>query len=337
MNLKNLTFKTRTTSTASVFILKRPSSNYFPVCNIPFYTDNYAQEIDTCDSRLNKFNNKTKDKFNFIKAVLTKDRYNTKEEFAANLPHIQRAFDAYMVHNINSNNSFTYELSPRKDIFSKMFNNTSKMFNNTLIRTNISAYRQQNVCTEYKSLYYNVGFGYIFISKGFVCLSKNSTKEVIPLIMLVIKDDYIDQYKVATLLDLPIDTSKFEFWINSNFDSVIGNDRCYKWLSGAILSKLENPDKIKVVIKNNMSKYYSSTKIPTLKSISEQLEWVNSVKNDWINTTYKPAELLPVKEFVIDKVEITDSSPVLFRSKNLNKFIKESNSPTVYDKYTLIE
>ncbi len=330
MNLKNLTFKNRNISKASLFILKRPSSNYFPVCNIPFYTDNYAQEIDTCDSRLNKFNNKTKDKFNFIKAVLTTDRYNTKEEFAANLPHIQRAFDAYMVHNINSNNSFKYELSPRKDVF-------SKMFNNTLINVSISAYRQQNVCTEYKSLYYSIGNGYIFISKGFVCLFKNYTKEVIPLIMLVIKDDYIDQYKVATLLDLPIDTSKFEFWINSNFDSVIENNRHYRWLSGAILSKLENPDKIKVVIKNNMSKYYSSTKIPTLKSISEQLEWVNSVKNDWINTTYKPAELLPVKEFVIDKVEITDSSPVLFRNKNLNKFIKESNSPTVYDKYTLIE
>lgn len=330
MNLKNLTFKNRNISTGSLFILKRPSPTYFPVCNIPFYTDNYAQDMDLCDARLNKFNNKTKDSFNFIKAVLAKDRYDTKEEFAANLPHIQRAFDAYMVRNINSNNSFRYELSPRKDIF-------SKMFNNTLINVSISAYRQQNVCMEYKSLYYNISFGYIFVSKGFVCLFKNSTKEVIPLIMLVIKDDYIDQFKVATLLDLPIDTSKFEFWINDRFDGIIGNGRCYKWLSGAILSKLENPDKIKVVIKNNMSKYYSSTKIPTLKSISEQLEWVNSVKNDWINTTYKPIELLPVKEFVIDEVEITDSPPIMFRNKNLNKFIKESNSPTVYDKYTLIE
>lgn len=331
MNLKNLTFKDRRISTDNnVFILKRPSPAYFPVCNIPFYTDNYAQDIDVCDARLNKFNNKTKDSFNFIKAVLAKDRYNTKEHFMANLPHIQRAFDVYMSSDINSNISFTYEVSPRKDIF-------SKMFNNTLIKTYISAYRQQNVCTEYKSLYYNIGNGYIFVSKGFVCLLKNGTKEVIPLIMLVIKDDYIDQFKVATLLDLPIDTSKFEFWINDRFDDIIGNGRSYNWLSGAILSKLENPDKIKVVIKNNMSKYYSSTKIPTLKSISEQLEWVNSVKNDWINTTYKPVDLLPVKEFVIDKVEITDSSPVLFRSKNLNKFIKESNSPTVYDKYTLIE
>lgn len=330
MNLKNLTFsyKNPINKESSAFILKRPLT-HFPVCNIPNYKLS-GNTMAMVDYRLRDFpNNKTRGEFNFIKHVSAP--FNI-EASRANIESYQSSakikFEEFLSIDLDTNSNFGYECVPKKEQYSKMFNNTVGEFY-------INSWNRKDITFEYKSVYRSTPIGYFFIGKGFLGLFVRG--EIIPLIMLVIDNEYIKDYQVSNLLDLPIDNSKFEFWINSDFDAVVGNGASYNWVSSALLSKLTNPDKIRVVVKKNMTEYYSKIKTPTFNSISEQLEWINSVKNDFINSYYKPTELLPVKEFITNIPVIEDSIIYSFRNKHLNKFIKQSNEPILYNNYTLIE
>lgn len=161
---------------------------------------------------------------------------------------------------------------------------------------------------------------YLFVSKGFCGVYNSSSKELIPLVMLMIKGDYIPYYRCANLLEMPIDNSKFEIWINDKIEE----STCYNFIIKYVL-KAENcvNSTIPVLVKTNLDQHFGNIKVPEFSSITERIEWLGSTKNDFLNEFYSLKEKLPVKDFKVDAKPI-ETIQKKFKSRNLNKIISSA-------------
>ena len=181
----------------------------------------------------------------------------------------------------------------------------------------------------------------LFILRGALLFSNSNG--VVPLISLMIQNDYIEEFRKATILpDSTIDYTKFEWWINVDFNTISSLRTVYNHAHTKVLKYFKNPDNIKVVVKSGLTEYYSNVRIPELKSISDRMEWLQSVKNGYLNSINKNEEL-PVKKFETKIPEIrTVTEKVKFKSMILNNLIKNnsntnSNPKTIkHNKYELI-
>ena len=333
MNLRDLTIckPLSTSSVASPLFRLKSTDTHVPVCILPSFNTNALGDYESIDLYYTNKSVPTRGSFDFIKCLLRKDVHldqleSAKRTAARNFANYLDTYDSCM----HDASAFVYTNNFTKTIaYHAMFNNiTSKIF--------VNNYAKVSVPLSYRSLYTGIlGSSYLFVSKGFGGVLGNDSK-IRPLVMLMIDKTYIDYYKGANLLGLPIDVSKFEFWVNCETDSItsMNHTKVTKYL----FNIMTNPNKIKVVIKSGISEFFSGVHLPELKTISEQRDWAESIKNGYLNQTYKPEVLLPVKKFEIKKPEIkTVEGQVTFRSKYLNKFIKDSNTPTVYNNYNLID
>lgn len=158
---------------------------------------------------------------------------------------------------------------------------------------------------------------YLVISRGFCGLFNYNTSEIIPLIMLMIKEDYIPYYRGANLLGMPIDNSKFEFWINDKIEEMPDFSKVNTYILSA---KTSINSKIPIVVKSGLTENFSKYKFPKLESITERIEWLTSTKNDFLNAFHSLKAPLPVKEFKSSEPTIITTT-VKFKSRKLNKVI----------------
>jgi len=222
----------------------------------------------------------------------------------------------------------------------------SDIFNCSLVDTIVgSNYRLPHVDHYVLGKALNGG-NYLVVSRGFCGLFNYNTNEIIPIIMLMIKADYISYYRGANLLGMPIDNSKFEFWINDKIEEMPDFNKINTYILNA---KTSINSKIPIVIKSGLTENFSKYKFPKIESISERVEWLTSTKNDFLNTFHKLENPLPVKEFKSSKPPVATTN-VRFKSRKLNKIIStavkvetissssESAVPkkTPKDKFTLI-
>lgn len=333
MNLRDLTICKPMSASATNHPLFRLKSTdtHVPVCALPYFDAGYLGNYEAIDLYYTNKSVPTRGSFDFVKCLLKEDTRNdqlesTKRIAAANFANYLDTYDSRMY----DASGFAFVNSFTKPI------GYHAMFNNTTSKVYANSYEKVSIPLMYRALYISLGsVNYLFVSKGFGGVLGNDSK-IRPLVMLMIDKTYIDYYKGANLLGLPIDMSKFEFWVNCDTDSIslVNHNKVTKYL----FNVMTNPNKIKVVIKSGMSEFFSGVHLPELKTISEQRDWAESIKNGYINEAYKPEVLLPVKKFEIKMPEIkTVEGQVTFRSKYLNKFIKDSNTPTVYNNYNLID
>lgn len=183
------------------------------------------------------------------------------------------------------------------------------------------------VAIRYSFLYNSIaGYYNLQVGRGYVGILDTRTKKSTPLIVLVVKTEYIPYYRIANLLGMPIDYSMFELWVSDEIESLdhyYGN-ALMDFVGANIFNKLsKESSNIIIKLKSGMISYFDSIPTPKFNSISDRSEWLSSLKNEFINNTYNPSEKLPVKEFTIEPLTIKDSDKRL-RSTRINKAIKLS-------------
>ncbi len=169
-------------------------------------------------------------------------------------------------------------------------------------------------------------YNHMQVGKGYVGLYNSLSKKSIPLVILMVKEEYVLYYRVANLLEMPIDLSMFEIWVNDELESnnIDNTGIILDFCKTNIFNKWsKESSNIPIKLKSGMTTYFDSIIQPKFKAISERSEWLSSLKNEFINTTYNPIEKLEVKEFEVDKPSITDSAKNL-SSIRIKKAIKLS-------------
>lgn len=204
-------------------------------------------------------------------------------------------------------------------------------------KSSYSSTRCPMTSLSYSFTYSNVRF---ITFRGGCGIIRNNV--FIPIIMLMINKSYVNSFKEATVLGFPMDKSQFEYWVNSETDTLLNTYNLLTKANKIWFSAIKsNPEEIKVVVKKNLTEYYLLAKIPKLQTISERLDWLNSVKNDYLNNINPTTEQLPVKEYQFETIFLEDVS-MKFKSKNLNTFVnskkKEEKKETIkkINKYELV-
>lgn len=153
----------------------------------------------------------------------------------------------------------------------------------------------------------------------------NTVISVVPIGMLVIKDEYVEDFKTRSFLDMDMDYSQFEYWVNADIDQA---DEYTINILKTVLYKVENPDNnIKFILKKNLGEI-NSMPIPSFTTITDRINWLSSIKNEYLNE-YADT-MLPVKDFeVLFKKPETFNGKVKYR--NINKLISTNQLKSKFE------
>lgn len=153
-------------------------------------------------------------------------------------------------------------------------------------------------------------------------------KTTYPLVSLMVEDDYVDEFKIRTILNLPLDYSKFRYWIDSSIFGLreTAPADCRRILK--LLGSIDN--KIKIEFKDNLSVSFVDFPLPQFNTILDRKLWLNSIKNGYINNKY--GKNLPFNKMQVIKKTVEDPDPKLLSHKSYKRFLNKQ----LENKYELI-
>lgn len=282
------------------------SNSFTPVCLLPKIkvTYNTNDQLDYLRRNTLEIHPSKKDKSITFSYVSSKLEYNlSRKSLQDNFNKAVIEYDRYMVSDIETKIDLSYIPNMQMSYLMNFFINTpdQRSFNRNYVRYTFESTR-------------------LIIGKGSLYVVKNNV--MIPLVVLMVKDSYIHDFKIANTLDLDIDTTQLEFWINNDIEYMFSNSPNIRSLISRFMGVLRNDD-IKVYVKSNLTALSSGIFVPKLSTISDRLDWLKTVKNSYINDVTNTQEL-PVKEYHVD-MPIIETVNTKFKSRNLNNFIKGNN------------
>lgn len=324
MNLENLTVGEYTQDKTAYTSYLNPYIDYTIVATLPifrtYFDGSYNIKVGIETGKLHVGSSiKVAGSYNLLLHALGPLRgsreYPTITHYINKMNGFIKEFDKYMETSSVSTSNISISTTYLWDTIEKHFNNKLDYNSSSIRRFCVGRHIKNNML--------------IGVSTGLLVFQKNWSSPVIPLIALVIKNEYIREYKFNNLLGGPINTSMFEFWVNEEIENILDGSP----ITG--LSKmLENKDNIEVVVKRGMTDYQSTIKTPQFESIGQRFEWLTSVKNSFMNEHYMLDSPLEVKEFPLITPKIETVTGVKFRSRTLNTFVKGNKQK--HNKYTLI-
>jgi len=300
MNLRNITLGSEFETRDSDYIIPTLSRQYTPVCTLKRLNYTYYRETHIDKYHITK-NKDIKDSTVKINSSIINDNIlycKSKREVFDKILYFLTDYEEYMLS------------SERYEVPSRYLN---YLHQNRIINLFIN---DNNISRNSYSIVSNISNKFI-INKGTILLIKNN--KVIPIFMLMIKNQYIHDFKVANTLDLDIDNSQFEFWINKDLEKLL-EEKEYRLFTKLINSIKDND--IKCIVKSGITELSNQIFLPKLSTISDRIEWLDSVKKEYLN--YSIGTDYPVKEYdiIVPKIEDCDMK---FKSRNLNNLIKGNN------------
>lgn len=160
----------------------------------------------------------------------------------------------------------------------------------------------------------------LFVENGNIYYVEKDIKErAYPLLSLMVQDDYVDDFKVRSILNLPLDYSKFRYWIDSSIFNLRQEDpNSYK----AFIKLLNTIDKtIKIEFKDNLSINFINFSLPELNTISDRKLWLNSIKNGFVNKKHNKS--LPFNKMKVIKKVIQNPDALKLSGKSYKRILEK--------------
>lgn len=152
------------------------------------------------------------------------------------------------------------------------------------------------------------------LNQGLISTIKNngnSYKLGIPLVMLMIKKEYVPVLKLQILLNKPLNFEHFEVWVSDYIFSLPEADQ--KVFQKEIFGKFDS--RLSVKWKSNMEFLCSEYKPPVLESLSEKKEWLINQELLLRNKLYGESNVIKT-----------------YQSEEVSEIIMESNHPNLVPK-----
>ena len=139
-----------------------------------------------------------------------------------------------------------------------------------------------------------------------------------PLIMLMIKKDYIPVLKLQMLLDKPIAFEYFEIWLNDEI--LLLSETIIKIIKTYLINSLDS--RISIKWKSNMNYLNQSYQLPVLETLADKKEWLVNKELELRNKLYGESNILKTYTINSNDQMIIDSTHPKVQPKP-KKFIVE--------------
>lgn len=193
----------------------------------------------------------------------------------------------------------------------------------TVARSQLSGVFSNNMYHSYKDIIttFFLNSAQFGITQGLFTTIKNVNnlpKIGTPLIMLMVKKDYIPVLKLQMLLDKPVSFEYFEIWLNDEI--LLLPETTVKTIKTYLINNLDS--RVSIKWKSNMGYLNQSYQVPVLETLADKKEWLVNKELELRNKLYGESNI--VKTYTINSNDqmIIDSTHPKLQPKP-KKFIVE--------------
>ena len=193
----------------------------------------------------------------------------------------------------------------------------------TVARSQLSEVFSNNMYHSYKDIIttFFLNSAQFGITQGLFTTIKNVNnlpKIGNPLIMLMVKKDYIPVLKLQMLLDKPVSFEYFEIWLNDEI--LLLPETTVKTIKAYLINNLDS--RVSIKWKSNMGYLNQSYQVPVLETLADKKEWLVNKELELRNKLYGESNI--VKTYTINSNDqmIIDSTHPKLQPKP-KKFIVE--------------